>query len=404
MQIGETQAFCEAVSRDLYLLDSGIAGEKYVVQARVALEQAASLYKLSKLSPNKVGTLEAGETLTEALALRREAYRGKDVARAEHWALQDESSALVDQLRELSERHCRATAARDDDAKRSTVDESSLLAMFKDLRAEVDALRREVEVKQWKVIAADKRGHVLGHRLTRLRRLHDDALAENEIAQEILRLQESTAAYMKQAAEHCDELDSELEAGERRCSARMQALCREWNEQQSKYQAQMDSLEARLTELQRDYDERWRGNALDTRQKLDERARVEEEAQTRVQAYMANIRAEEENTDRFTSEELERQRRLLEDGQQSAMRCMELALVDKKQVLNTRREEEERQCKAAREKVVEKTLKLRQKAEVYRKHIDRVRDNYVAPRPDLVVGLPSPNKVSQVLLRPLYGC
>merc|ERR1719162_2409406 len=114
-------------------------------------------------------------------------------------------------------------------------------------------------------------------------------MVENAVAREILALQTSTEAYVQNAREESGKVDESLEMAQKMCAFKMEGLQSEWSEQQAKYQGDMDALQNRLLDLQKEYEERWRATEQSAREVISIKSQQASEARQNVETDILRL-------------------------------------------------------------------------------------------------------------------
>mmetsp|Transcript_44320 Transcript_44320/g.77798 ORF Transcript_44320/g.77798 Transcript_44320/m.77798 type:complete len:449 (-) Transcript_44320:238-1584(-) len=384
----DLQALLSAAAREIGAvaaeLSSEVENEKAdpvyleVLEARSAVDDAIQAAKLIKTEPTEVAR--------EALALRAEAVRARDVAESRLWAIQDEHAELLEQLQRLTSERARKSEELRLEAAAAAAREADLIARCDELGDEVRWLRADVDRKSQRLIASSTLGHSLDLSRRRLQRQHDGSLEENTVAREILELQQSTEKYLQRMEEEGVAVNESLVGAQKSFQERMEKLQTEWSEQQARYQDEMATLSAKLTELQREYEERWSRTERESREKLEEKARVAAEVRANFEEKLANLDQEWKDEAAAARDAMDRQKQSLVEARQGAVADMEGKLVERRRELQAKVDVERQKCGVLRNKQQRRIAEFEGEVNRYKKHISDLSASYRSRRK----GPPSP--------------
>jgi hypothetical protein len=302
-------------------------------EARDAIQEAAVAcdHHHNATSIGIVGCHAANDILLEAHSLRAESVHERNVAETRLWSLQDEHSELLERLAELSQTQKQRLKEQRAEADAAASREAALVERCGQLDNEVRSLRREVDAKSQQLVASTARGHSLELRKRALQRQHEGSLVENEVAREILALQQGTEAHLQHVNGECSNLDQCLELAQKNCADKLEELQAEWSEQHLRYETEMDAFHHRLEELQQEYDERWKATETSTRQVIQARSQHATESRQKLEQEILKVDKEWEKNAITSREVAEEQSRIMSDARQAAVSEMEAKLRARQQ-------------------------------------------------------------------------
>jgi len=385
MDASELKALLQAAARELKTAVSDLPGDgdeasirlnTELVDAREAIEEAAAACDSATTFGTGGLDVEPSEVLVQARSLRGDAVRARDVAESRLWALQDEHTELLERLHELSGQQQQRLEEQRAEADLATCREAALVERCEQLDNEVRSLRKDVDAKTQRLIASGALGHSLELSKRKLQRQHEGSMVENAVAREILALQTSTEAYVQNAREESGKVDESLEMAQKMCAFKMEGLQSEWSEQQAKYQGDMDSLQNRLLDLQKEYEERWRATEQSAREVISIKSQQASEARQNVETDILRL-DEEWEKEAIASRNLAlQQNQIMSDARQAALSEMEAKLEARQQDMEEQVFAERTRSEALRSRYLRKTADSQQEVLRYKQHINELSLGY----------------------------
>lgn len=379
MDASELRALLETAVKELGSVASELHGEATLsisgelADARQAIKDAIAACNDDACG---VGTVEPSEVLQEAHAMRSEAVSARDIAEKRLGSLQDEHAEWLERLHTLSEQQQQRLDEQQREADIAATRETVVVERCQKLDQEVRDLRKEVDAKSQRLIASSALGHSLELTKRKLQRQHEGSLAENAVAREILALQQSTETYLQWVGDECSKVDQSLDLAHKRCAEQMEGLQSEWSQQQARYQADMQTLEDQLQDLQKEYEERWKATERSARQVINTRAQQANAARQKVEEEIQRCDEEREREAIASRELAEEQNQIMSNARQFAQAEMEAKLQAKRRDMEEQVAAEHQRCEALRNRHLRKTVNCQQEVLQYKRNIEQLRLGY----------------------------
>jgi len=385
MDTAELKALLEAAIRELASVAAQFPdGDEHFLPAREEIHRAHSAleFAVSCGKPSSKPAIAGGgagfpsEVVREAWSMRAGALRAHHVAQAQLRTLQDEHTELINQLHHLTQvQSCEAEQHRSA-AVSASRGEEDLLEECQRLEVQVKAMQAEVVAKSKRLATCKSLGHNMSMNQRRLQRKHEDTLAENAVSREILALQQSTAAHLRKALEHQEELGESLASAHRDCAEKCRTLHEEWSEQQADYERKMSVFERRLETLKEQYIQRWNFTEKHTREKLEEQVQISVTARSDFLRQFSEIDKNCEHESQARQEQIHRLHRMVIEAREQAVSHMEEKLEEQRKDLHAKVDIERDRCHTLRQKQLVHAETFAREMQHYKSHIGKVRDNY----------------------------
>eukprot|EP00747_Dinoflagellata_sp_TGD_P164491 gnl/TRDRNA2_/TRDRNA2_184486_c0_seq1.p1 gnl/TRDRNA2_/TRDRNA2_184486_c0~~gnl/TRDRNA2_/TRDRNA2_184486_c0_seq1.p1 ORF type:complete len:434 (-),score=123.80 gnl/TRDRNA2_/TRDRNA2_184486_c0_seq1:21-1322(-) len=384
MDADELRPLLEAAARELAAIANllpeslGDAGDGRSWRAQI-LEARQAIDLASTTVPAKA--VEVDEVLLEARALRADAFRSRDVAEAQHWALQDEHAGLLRELGRLTATQASNTQERLTAAEAAAAHEAALVAECADLQAKVVALRCDVRAGTQRLQSSTAFGHQLDLAGRKLRRNHDTVMMDNGVAQEILHIENSTNGLMRQVEEECTKNEAHIVDAKDLFLTRLNALKAEREEQERRYNEEIQGLETKLRELQEDYEQQWRAQEQYTRNKLSDKIQEAQRAKESVSEVFSSLDAEHQAEVLASREAIEKLEAAMKEELEAAQARLDGQLDGRRIEIQRILTAERSRCSAMREKFQQAAEAQKQEAARYKEYIKNLEEEYRNPSP-----------------------
>lgn len=405
---GRQAALLEAAARELALLPQafevlpggrggGAAGGKVQValaevqEARIALERAAQSWGGSGICSGGYS-----DALSEASAFCGAATREREDAEARWQSLRADRAGAFRRLRQLQDEQMDADKSWRDVENEGSEQERQLIAECQELEEESNSASSLLQASS---VQLQQRA-IIGLMFDRRKKQAERKCAENayrsEASTEILDIQASTDAHLKDVYRRCAELEMTSAAEHRMSDERTEQLHAAWATQQERFHNQEQALEHELREFHSEYASRWEDAERSSRRKLQEKAKHASEACTDLQRRLAELDVERESEAAMRRERLEEEKQLLSEAKERAMVELQTEFRKQQQEIQARVDAERERCGRLRGQQMRKTDDLTREVTGVRASIERVRDNYrsgQARTPDLPA-LPAPHSAT----------
>jgi hypothetical protein len=346
-----------------------------VSEAQRAMEEAIAAAATANLGPDGLFATELTEDLQAAQAMRAEACHARDLKELELLSLQSEHAELLRRLHEFADQRDRDTAHSHDDAQ-ARQSHARLLAQCGDLGGELAARRGQLDATSHRLEVCGKRGQFLGYRRRRLLRFHVRSLAQNVGAREILAMQEETHAHMKTGFETALGKDHDFEEEQRLFTEKVDRVKNEWEAHQAEYKEEIASLEAALTQVQHDYEERWRATAREGQHRLDKSMSLAAEQRKAYQKQLELLDLARESEAAKARDNAEQQRLLVDKVRNTAAADLEDALDKQRKQMQEEYQEERKRCHTLRRQETLRAKENRKTVLETRNVINEIKHHY----------------------------
>jgi len=236
-----------------------------------------------------------GDLVREAQRLRDEAVQAAQATQQECLGLEQENHKLLEECNRLEEERIR----RDEQIRAldsaAAAREADLTAQHKELSSTKQGLHERIDQQTNDLVTSSAVGHHFNLSLGRMKRQHQDALAENAWAKEVLQLENEVENYKKLRRGQCFEVQESLEKAQSDNHERMAKLLEQWESQQKKYETDMQEIQAKLSDLQSKYDQRWRIAEYELDQKIAFTHKTAAEVQATVENHIGELDKEREH-------------------------------------------------------------------------------------------------------------
>jgi hypothetical protein len=338
-----------------------------------------------------------GDLVREAHGLRDEALQAAQATEDECLQLEQENHKLLEECRNLEEERARREEYIGRLDKEAAESESDLTGQYKDVLSRKQDLHDQIDQQTNDLITSSAVGHHFDLSLGRLKRGHQDALAENAWAKEVLQLERSVENYKALRRQQCQEVQEALAKAQFDDHERMARLLEQWDGQQQKYEADMEAIQAKLSDLQSKYDQRWRVAEYELDQKIAFTHRTAEEVQSKVENHISELDKEREHEAIALQKQIEYQKERLNTAVSQAKAEMNHRFLEVQQQCQDKLDAEHSKCEEQR--AVHRLQVRESEREVARwnRHIGKVREAYQQQQ-DRLSTTPRANRMSPLSL------
>eukprot|EP00927_Polykrikos_kofoidii_P074249 TRINITY_DN70237_c0_g1_i1.p1 TRINITY_DN70237_c0_g1~~TRINITY_DN70237_c0_g1_i1.p1 ORF type:complete len:456 (+),score=90.39 TRINITY_DN70237_c0_g1_i1:52-1419(+) len=330
-----------AVAADLPCGESARRVRKVLAESHRAAEDAAASVAFTTFEVHSTT-----DAVRESLAMRNDAASTRDAADAELLELRSQQESLLRRLTNLTEERREKAEERQVETEARASREQALMLQCLDLEQQVDEARQSIDAKNRRLYALKERIHSLGVDHLRLQRKHEDTMVENEIAREILELQKTTKAYLKDHRGRCKDVDRSRLAAQKACQERLEDVHAEWTADEKMYHQEMEEFETRLEQLQRDFGERWQATEVDRKLRLEEKAKRLADARCQFEDEFAELDEAKAAERARAQAQIERNAALIVEERHQVAAEMEERLCERRAELSEQVEGERKRAQA----------------------------------------------------------
>jgi len=317
-----------------------------------------------------------GDLAREALRLRDEATDAAKAIQDECLRLEGENHALLEECESLEEERTRRQEYIGTVDRAAAEVEADLIAQYTDVSLKIQALHDVSEQQTKDLVKSNALGHSTNLSLGRLKRRHQDALAENAWAKEVLQLERSVDNYKTMRSGQCHEVSEALAKAQFDNHERMTKLMEQWESQQKKYEADMVDIQSKLSDLQSKYDQRWRIAEHELDQKIAFTYRTAAEVQATVEHHIGELDKEREHEAISLQKQIEYQKDKMTGAVAKAKTEMDERFNEVQNQCYSKLDDEHRRCEEQRTAHRQKVREAEREVERWKRHIGKVREAY----------------------------
>lgn len=346
------------------------------VSANTDLHRAQSLLQEALEVAEKTLKGADGDLVREARGLQDEASKAAQAIQDECARLERENHALLQECESLEEERGRREEYIGTVDNAAAEREADLNAQFADLRLKNAGLHDHHEQLVKELVTSSAVGHDTDLKLGRLKRRHQDALAENAWAKEVLSLERSVDNYKRMRQGQCQEVQEALAKAQYDNHERMAKLLEQWESQKKKYETDMEEIQAKLSDLQSKYDQRWRIAEHELDQKIAFTHRTAAEVQDTVEHHIAELDKEREHEAIALQNQIQYQKDRLTSAVANAKAEMEDRFQEVQRQCQDKLDGEHAKCEDQRAVHRLKVREAEREVERWKRHIGKVREAY----------------------------
>lgn len=317
-----------------------------------------------------------GDLVREAHRLRDEAVQAAQAVDDECLRLEQENHKLLEECSNLEEERVHREeqiGTLDSEAAES---EAALTAQYKEVSSTLQGLHKKIDQQTHDLTTSSSVGHHYNVSLSKMKRQHQDALAENAWAKEVLQLERSVENYKKLRRGQCQEVQESLAKAQHDNHERMAKLLEQWQSQQKKYETDMLEIQAKLSDLQSKYDQRWRIAEHELDQKIAYTYQTASQVQSNVENQIGELDNEREHEAVALQKQIEYQSDRLTNAVALAKAEMEARYLEVQQQCQEKLDVEHAKCEEQRAVHRLKVREAEREADRWKRHIGKVREAY----------------------------
>jgi len=316
------------------------------------------------------------DLVREAYGLRDEASKAAQAIQDECLKLERENHAILQECESLEEERGRREEYIATIDTAAAEREADLHSQFAELRLKNEGLHDHHDQLVKELVSSSSVGHDTDLKLGRLKRRHQDALAENAWAKEVLSLERSVDNYKRMRQGQCQEVQEQLSKAQYDNHERMAKLLEQWESQQKKYETDMEEIQAKLSDLQSKYDQRWRIAEHELDQKIAFTYRTAAEVQSTVEHHIGELDKEREHEAISLQTQIEYQKDRLTSAVTKAKAEMEDRYTEVQMQCQDKLDAEHVKCEEQRAVHRLKVREAEREVERWKRHIGKVREAY----------------------------
>jgi hypothetical protein len=317
-----------------------------------------------------------GDLVREALGLRDEASKAAQAIQDECARLEHQNDAILQECESLEEERTRREEYIGTVDSAAAEHQADLDAKFADLRLKNAALHDHHEQLVKELVTSSGVGHDTDIKLGRLKRRHQDALAENAWAKEVLSLERSVDNYKRTRQGQCKEVQEMLAKAHYDSHERMAKLLEQWEVQKKKYNTDMEEIQAKLSDLQSKYDQRWRIAEHELDQKIAFTYRTAAEVEDTVEHHIGELDKEREHEAIALQNQIQYQKDRLMSAVTTAKEEMEDSYQRVQRQCQDKLDGEHAKCEDQRAVHRSRVRESEREVERWKRHIGKVREAY----------------------------
>jgi hypothetical protein len=240
------------------------------------------------------------------------------------------------------------------------------------------ALEADILVKRADLDQTSELSRRLNDNLQGLIAQHHESLAENAQAKVVLQQHRNVDTYKTTKEKECAACDMTLRSVQSELEDAMKQLQLDWENQLSRYRAQITELQGQLGDLQTRYDQKCAVAERELENQIVQKKRSVEEVELQVAAQIRKLEDVRQSKALALRSQIAHHQQRVKDIVSTSQLQMEMQISEVKRTYRTKVKKEAVKCEDA---IVKERMAVRQvekEADKWQQSVQRMRDNYTA--------------------------